>query len=169
MKILDVGCGKIGKGDVNIDLFVGETPHSDVDFIKPKKIKNFIKADAFYLPFRDNSFSLVHASHVLEHLPEPLKALSEFKRVSNEVVVIKVPHANFYRGEEFREHIFSWNRYSLKNLVQKCFTHVKIETTWREESISKCGLNPLKRKLLTLKFMVFSLFWGRNELTAICK
>jgi hypothetical protein len=35
-KILDVGCGGRPKGDVNCDLFVGESPHTNLDLIRNK-------------------------------------------------------------------------------------------------------------------------------------
>lgn len=161
---LDIGCGRIPKGDVNIDLFVGKT-HSPFHFINPKLIKNFVKGDAQHLPFRNNCFQIVYSSHVLEHLINPLQALKEFKRVSNMFVVIRVPHANFYRGIESKEHIFSWNSYTLRNLLKKLFRNVDVKTTWMEN----CFKTHKNRRLFALKLMLFAIFFGRNELTAICK
>lgn len=34
----------------------------------------------------------VYCSHVLEHIPNPVKALKEMIRVTKKVVIIKVPH-----------------------------------------------------------------------------
>ena len=164
MKILDVGCGQKPKGDVNIDLFVGKSAHSQVDVINPKLIRNFIKADAHHLPFKDDCFSIVYASHLLEHLCNPLKALNEFNRVSNKFVLLKVPHANFYRGLEMPVHIFSWNKYTMKNLLEKVFSDVKVKTIWDDNIRVR---NRLKSKILTLKLALFSIFWGRNELSVI--
>jgi ubiquinone/menaquinone biosynthesis C-methylase UbiE len=48
-------------------------------------------ADAHYLPFVDNSFSVVRCWHVLEHCRDPRKAASEAKRVGG-VVNAKFPY-----------------------------------------------------------------------------
>lgn len=44
------------------------------------------------LPFRDNSHEFVFASHVLEHFPDPIRALEEWHRVASNVIVAVVPH-----------------------------------------------------------------------------
>jgi len=71
--ILSVGCGgnkrypHCSLGDVNIDL---EFPIVE--------IRNFIRADAHFLPFRRKIFSEVKAIHVAEHLDNPLEKLQEY-------------------------------------------------------------------------------------------
>ncbi len=40
-----------------------------------------VKADICALPFKDNSFDVILCNHVLEHIPEDSKALSELYRV----------------------------------------------------------------------------------------
>jgi SAM-dependent methyltransferase len=44
------------------------------------------------LPFRDGEFDFVLASHVIEHFPDPIKALKEWMRVSRRYVFLIVPH-----------------------------------------------------------------------------
>jgi SAM-dependent methyltransferase len=44
------------------------------------------------LPFEDDSVDFVLASHVLEHFPDPIKALKEWLRVASHKVVVVVPH-----------------------------------------------------------------------------
>ncbi|PZS25131.1 MAG: hypothetical protein DLM61_20555 [Pseudonocardiales bacterium] len=44
------------------------------------------------LPFADNSHDFVFSSHVLEHFPDPIKALFEWQRVARRYVVVVVPH-----------------------------------------------------------------------------
>ncbi len=41
----------------------------------------FVLADAYHLPFRDDSFDLIVASEVLEHLNSPVTGLQELQRV----------------------------------------------------------------------------------------
>lgn len=52
-----------------------------------------IHSDITDLPFRNNSFSLVWASHVLEHIHEDIKAMLEVNRVLlvNGTAIIQVP------------------------------------------------------------------------------
>lgn len=44
------------------------------------------------LPFTDSSYDFVFASHVIEHFPDPLKALYEWVRVARRYVVVIAPH-----------------------------------------------------------------------------
>jgi SAM-dependent methyltransferase len=44
------------------------------------------------LPFGDDSHDFVLASHVLEHFPDPVRALEEWLRVARKKVVVVVPH-----------------------------------------------------------------------------
>ena len=109
--ILDAGCGASPIGDVNCDLLV---PESDLRMVPLKSWrvpKNFVRADVRYLPFRSRSFDLVHCSHMLEHLEDPLEALRELKRVSSSRVVVILPFALFsvfdifWCGRSFGSHV----------------------------------------------------------------
>lgn len=44
------------------------------------------------LPFAEDSHDFVFASHVIEHFPDPIKALHEWVRVARKYVVVIVPH-----------------------------------------------------------------------------
>ena len=44
------------------------------------------------LPFGDDSVDFVFASHVIEHIPDPIRALYEWVRVAQRYVVLIVPH-----------------------------------------------------------------------------
>jgi len=90
---LDIGCGDSPHGNVNCDLYLTESPEMGKGRkIDPKKCPNFIRCDAFHLPFRDNTFEEVFSSHFMEHMDKPLKVLMEMLRVSNYKVVFVVPH-----------------------------------------------------------------------------
>lgn len=45
------------------------------------------------LPFEDDAVDFVFSSHVLEHFPDPTRALLEWQRVARRYVVAVVPHA----------------------------------------------------------------------------
>lgn len=68
-RIINVGSGnsRIHKDVVNIDIFEGE----NIDHI----------ATADDLPFKDNSIDLIINQEVLEHTPEPIAVIEEFRRV----------------------------------------------------------------------------------------
>lgn len=79
---LDVGCGHghiseylQTRGIICIGLDVGlKTLQADIRSL-------FVNADAQNLPFRSGIFDMVLALELLEHLPAPEKALTEFHRV----------------------------------------------------------------------------------------
>jgi SAM-dependent methyltransferase len=51
-----------------------------------------IIAPGHELPLDDDSFDFVLASHVIEHIPDPIAALKEWARVARRYVVLVVPH-----------------------------------------------------------------------------
>ena len=57
-----------------------------------------VEGDLTALPFADDAFDLVVSTEVLEHLPEPEKALRELGRVSGGHLFLTVPHEPFFRA-----------------------------------------------------------------------
>jgi SAM-dependent methyltransferase len=51
-----------------------------------------VVANGDELPFDDDSYDFVFSSHVIEHFPDPIKALYEWVRVASRYVVAVVPH-----------------------------------------------------------------------------
>ena len=93
MRLLDVGCGP---GSITLGLAAAVDPGEviGVDMAETvleqarataaqdeRKNIRFQRADATELPFEDASFDAVFAHTLLEHVPEPLRALHEMKRV----------------------------------------------------------------------------------------
>ena len=120
--ILDVGCGSRPCGDVNLDLFQGDTPHH-IGFIDGRQYMNFTQGSADTLPFRDGVFDLVYISHVLEHLPDTHKALRELARVTSKAAIIRVPNNPLI---EHPEHLYTWSQTSLENTLKRHFKTVKV-------------------------------------------
>lgn len=60
-----------------------------------KNLKPDYVADIRKLPFKDNSFDVVMACEVLEHIPytDFKKALKEIKRVSNKFALVSIPYS----------------------------------------------------------------------------
>ena len=153
--ILDVGCGVL---NIYLQPLKGENViHIDVD---RTAVHLEVQCDVYNLPFQSNSFSTVYASHILEHLDNPIKAIQEMKRVSAKRVVIKVPNASYFKWKNSCEaHIFSWNQYTLRNLLERYFGKVTINSTQRDFSKSRL------RKAVSI---ILTLLHGHTELTAIC-
>lgn len=62
-------------GDVNVDLYGRkDVPHGTEDVVTYADAENLKE-------FEDGQFGAVFSSHLLEHLPDPQKAISEFLRV----------------------------------------------------------------------------------------
>lgn len=51
-----------------------------------------IVAPAHALPFGDGAWDFVLASHVIEHVPDPIRALEEWRRVARARLFLVVPH-----------------------------------------------------------------------------
>jgi len=152
--ILDVGSG----GNPLIVRGV-EVVHCDIS----RNASVDVLCDAHHLPFRDNIFSIVYASHVIEHCINPAIVLQEFKRVSRGGVIIKVMKAKLDYSDN--SHLYSWNEKTLKQFLRKFFSNVEVYPTIRFDPYS----NPVKRLLHKLKVLVTVSLFGRNELTAICR
>lgn len=85
---LDIGCGHSPRGDVNVDLFVNPTAHRSQDQrvnddkrLDTRAIPNSVRADAEFIPFRNDIFDSVVTYHTIEHTNNPLLMLSEMKLV----------------------------------------------------------------------------------------
>lgn len=170
---LDVGCGHKAHGDVNIDLYPVDMPTQRADGwkLELKKNKNFIRADAHFLPFKNEVFKTVYAEHLLEHCKHPFTVVEEFERVSKEKVIIKVPRFET-APDECRGHLYTWTLKSLEHLLSQVFGKVEVYGTegivYKLSEISRkaTGKDIRKPKQLFLKIM--RLLVKSDELTAIC-
>ena len=57
-------------------------------------VKVDVVAPGDELPFEDDSYDFVFSSHVIEHFPDPIRALFEWVRVARRYVVVIAPHRN---------------------------------------------------------------------------
>ncbi|MEK7559254.1 MAG: class I SAM-dependent methyltransferase [Patescibacteria group bacterium] len=106
--VLDVGCGEgftlnrlseegIGKKLEGVDfqekaIEIGKKLHPDL---------TLKQGDIYKLEYKNNSFDLVMATEVLEHLKDPLKGLKELIRVSRKYILLSVPNEPFFMGANF--------------------------------------------------------------------
>ncbi|MEP6513266.1 MAG: class I SAM-dependent methyltransferase, partial [Parafilimonas sp.] len=58
--------------------------------------KNIMYADATALPFKNEAFDIVIANHIMEHIPEDLKAMKEICRVLKQGgrAIMQIPFSN---------------------------------------------------------------------------
>lgn len=100
---LNVGCG---------DAVVDRPGWANVDLGAPRPLARarWVESDVSSLPFQDNSCSLVVASHVLEHLADPAKALKEWLRVLTPggEVLVAVPDQS-KECEWIAAHLATWH------------------------------------------------------------
>ena len=75
-KVLDVGCGYTAHKNATVICDVQDLSNFYKD-------KNFIKLDGKILPFKDDEFDFVIASHVLEHVEDVTTFIKELSRVSS--------------------------------------------------------------------------------------
>lgn len=82
-----------------------------------------VVADGMNLPFRDESFSHVIISEVLEHLEDDAKSLSEIAGVikPSGVLVITFPHRRFYFSydDRFVKHFRRYELAEMESLLRK--------------------------------------------------
>lgn len=150
--VLDVGCGegyvtnciKQCKKEAHVE---GIDYFDDVIEIATNlhpEIK-FSQGSAYNLAYKDNTFDLIVASEVLEHLEQPENAICEIKRVSNKYCIITVPNEPFFRLANLMRfkyissygntpgHVQNWTNNDFKMMLEKHFTKVsvKISTLWQ--------------------------------------
>ena len=108
MMLLDVGCGP---GSITVDLaervapgqVIGLDRSDDVltqaaELAALRGIENatFVSGNIYDLEFDDDTFDVVHAHQVLQHLTDPVAALYEMRRVVKPGGIVAVRDADFH-------------------------------------------------------------------------
>ena len=88
MRVLDLGTGvgamaaALGRRHPGIELWgLDLRPTQLVHAQTLHPVATYVQADATRMPFPDGSFDRVHASWVLEHIPDPGRVLREVRRI----------------------------------------------------------------------------------------
>lgn len=127
-KLLDVGCGKKPYANlIHVDAYIGlDVPTSmhgtqQVDVI----------GTVLGLPFKDEVFDSILCTEVLEHVPDPVAALQEMRRVTRPggVLLLTVPLSEQLHEEPYD--FYRFTRYALTYLLDK--------TGWRVQCIHERG------------------------------
>lgn len=124
--ILDFGCGtgvlqeefekRFGGTGFGID-----TSPEAIGYCRKRGLRRVRKFAGSRIPFKDNSFDLVTAIDVLEHIKDDLKALLEIKRVlkKNGLAILLVPaHRELWSTRDINLRHF--RRYETGELESKC-------------------------------------------------
>lgn len=125
-KILDVGCGTgiTLKCLERYGLAIGvDLSEEALKFCRLRGHKKLCLADSKNLPFKINSFDIVNASNLLEHLDDDDIALQEFFRIlkPNGILVVTVPAFEFlWSGhDEVLHHKRRYTKQSLERKIKK--------------------------------------------------
>ena len=110
--VLEIGSGHNPKArsDVLCDKFIGDDEQRGGAIITDRPM---VEADGQFLPFADQAFDYVICSHVLEHVEDPNRFISELTRVARRGY-IETP-------SEIGERIYGWHYHNwVINLVDGC-------------------------------------------------
>ena len=141
--VLDVGCGQgrhlmlMPKGSIGIDLYPNKELRTRYELLI-HDLNN-------RLPFKDESFDVIFASHVLEHLESPYKMLREFYRClkRGRTLIVGIPNPDcmyfdFYglsEESDWSEHLYEWNLKQAIRFITNC--GFEVEDTYCNFPFSK--------------------------------
>ncbi len=134
--VLDVGCGKNKfPGAIGLD----SNPNTAADVIAD--------LDTFPYPFRDGSFRLIRAIHVIEHVADVIRTMEEFHRLlqaAGEAVIVTPHYTDFssFCDPTHRSHLNSFSLryfgednagfgYYTKARFREISVHVRLLALWR--------------------------------------
>jgi ubiquinone/menaquinone biosynthesis C-methylase UbiE len=142
---LEVGCGegwivsRIKKANEGLLVYGCDLSNEIIKIAsRNNKDVNFLVASIYQLPFKTDTFDLVVACEVLEHLCCPYDAIKEIKRVSNSFCLFSVPHEplwcflNILRGKYISRfgntigHIQHWTKKSFLEMLERDFVVLKV-------------------------------------------
>ena len=148
-KILDIGCGYTAHEYATVICDVQ-------DLSSFYKDKNFVKLDGNVLPFKDNEFDFVIASHVIEHVKDVKTFINELSRISSkgyiELPTILEDNLVF---ENKKDHIWHMEFDDIEN---KLNISEKIQYL---EPIITVSTSKMFSKIFR-QSLVFELYWEEN-------
>jgi ubiquinone/menaquinone biosynthesis C-methylase UbiE len=119
--VLDVGSGD-GSVLMCLDLWkfhdnitateISETGVRQINKRKLPSVKQIVKFDGYYLPFKDTAFDLSVCSHVIEHVEHPRVLLREIGRVSK-YQVFEIPKDFSFSVDKKVNHFLSYGHINI--------------------------------------------------------
>lgn len=143
--ILDVGCAsgwflnELSKKFPHA-LYTGVDVYENAIKFGQKQYKHlaFLQADGHALPFQEKSFDVVICNEVLEHVLDPMKVLSEIRRVlkNNGIAIIEMDTGNF-----------------LFKIVWYWWTHLR-NCVWKDAHIQTFNIHILENYIIKSGFTI---------------
>jgi len=101
--LLDVGCslGYVLEAGARLGLDCAGLDISEYAIRHCRKRNYRVERGGLHrMPWRDGEFDLVVMKHVLEHTPDPMRALAEVRRVTSAggALVVLVPNLHYFKG-----------------------------------------------------------------------
>ena len=132
-KVLDVACG-VGKLSKLIQEEKTTAVYGlDISSVAIQKLKtrgiSGVVADCQNIPFMENTFDVVVATEIMEHLSNPVRILEEIHRILkiNGLLIVSVP--NSVKGPSHTlEHLRAYNKVSLEEQLTIYFSDIKTIT-----------------------------------------
>jgi len=166
--ILDVGCGKgwvakhfLPKGVRVNSLDVSTSNPAKAVELYPSENHAGITADSFKIPFVDDSFDVVIASEIIEHVVDPAEFVKELFRVVTKggKLLVTTP----YKEKLIYYLCVHCNKRTPANAHIHSFDEGKLENYYRGEDIEKFEYETFGNKLLiflrTYVILQFFPFW----------
>jgi SAM-dependent methyltransferase len=127
-----------------------------------------VKADIEHLPFKSGSIDTIFLFETLEHVPNPIRLLTEIERVVTRSVILSVPyvsetvvHSTNYdpTRPQYQQHIFEFSPADLKKIVTHSNFKVKDE---RIATVLDGGRSLRERVIFSIwqRFFERDCYWG---------
>jgi ubiquinone/menaquinone biosynthesis C-methylase UbiE len=164
-EILDVGCGSgwvakhfIPKGVKVHSLDISVTNPAKSIMNTPSENHFGIAADSFHLPFKDNSFTCVIASEIIEHVVDPAEFIKELFRIVKKggELIITTP----YKEKLFYYLCIHCNKKTPAYAHIHSFDEKKLERLYTGEDIESFSYNTFGNKVLIYlrTYIIFQFF-----------
>lgn len=137
-KLLDIGCGicplvNEAKEKYNDEVWGIDFADKFIEVLKTYfPAINYAVSDFKELLFKDNYFDYVVLAEVIEHSEDPEKLITEAYRVlkSGGVLSISVPLGETEKNHQYQQHIWSFTKEDINNLVPNIFYQKEIGNTY---------------------------------------
>ena len=112
---------EIGAGANPLNKYFSKAEYILTDMVKYEGIDEI--ADVTNLHYKDNSFDLVICNNVLEHIPDPKRAINEMYRILKEEGDLFLVTPFLFPLHDIPYDFYRFTEFSLKNMLAK-FSHI---------------------------------------------
>ncbi len=175
-QILDIGCNQDA---VKYAQTVADV--QDFSSFYKNKGKEFILIESKDLPFKDNQFDFVYASHVIEHIEDVSHFINELQRISKQgyIELPSMLEDNIILSENsINDHKWIFKFDDVKNilltekkkqLIEPFITHGVLFSSWRKNFRSSLVLELLWENEINFEFKNFTIPTKKTYFYSIIK